>query len=59
MIHLQITSLNTGSFFDEPNLVIFFYIRCLVNLYKLEIFKDAVTEPLNVQISNLLKVSQR
>lgn len=30
-----------------------------MNLYKLEIFKDDVTEPLNVQISNLLKVSQR
>lgn len=37
----------------------FVYIRCLVNLYKLEIFKDVVAEPLNVQISNLLKVSQR
>lgn len=30
-----------------------------MNLYKLEIFKDVVAEPLNVQISNLLKVSQR
>lgn len=34
-----------------------FITRCLVNLYKLEVFKDAAKEPLNVQISNLLKVS--
>ncbi|CAH3143387.1 unnamed protein product [Porites evermanni] len=32
-------------------------LECLVNLYKLEIFKDVVAEPLNVQISNLLKES--
>ena len=29
-----------------------------MNLYKLEVFKDAVKEPLNVQISNLLKVGK-
>ena len=32
------------------------FTRCLVNLYKLDVFKDSVKEPLNVQISNLLKV---
>lgn len=32
-------------------------LECLVNLYKLEVFKDAAKEPLNVQISNLLKES--
>jgi len=30
-----------------------------VNLYKLEVFKDAVKEPLNVQLSNLLKVGEK
>lgn len=32
-------------------------LECLVNVYKLEVFKDSIKEPLNIQISNLLKES--
>lgn len=32
-------------------------LECLSNLYKLEVFKNSIKEPLNVQMSNLLKES--
>ncbi|XP_078347490.1 BAI1-associated protein 3-like isoform X1 [Oculina patagonica] len=32
-------------------------LECLVNVYKLEVFQDSIKEPLNVQVSNLLKES--
>ena len=38
--------------------VCLFVCRCLSNLYKLEVFKNSIKEPLNVQMSNLLKVSE-
>lgn len=37
-------------------IITFFFSRCLVNVYKLEVFKDSIKEPLNIQMSNLLKV---
>ncbi|XP_020607339.1 BAI1-associated protein 3-like isoform X2 [Orbicella faveolata] len=32
-------------------------LECLANVYKLEVFSDSIKEPLNIQMSNLLKES--